>query len=60
MFCKAIVSKRKEHFDKDEYKRLRGLIKPMYKDLKRYIKANGHFNLVEVYDNDGDIVIIRV
>ena len=32
----------------------------VYNILKRYVKANGHFNLIEVISHDGDKVLIRV
>ena len=35
-------------------------VKEMYAIIKRAIKANGHFNLVEVESADGEKVIIRV
>ena len=31
-----------------------------YKALRKYIKENGHFTLVEVHSNDGDEVVISV
>ena len=48
------------NYDPEEWKRYRENIKQGYKVLKKYIKENGHFNLVEVYSNDGGIVLIRV
>ena len=36
------------------------LAKKLYKCLKTVIKANGHFNLVEVDSADGTKVIIRI
>ena len=44
----------------EEIYNLQQKIKSCYKQLKHFIRINGHFNIVEVYDNDGDIVIIRV
>ena len=32
----------------------------IYNILKRYVKENGHFNLVEVHSHEGEEVIIRV
>lgn len=32
----------------------------LYKVLKQCIKANGHFNLVEVESHDGEKVLIRI
>lgn len=48
------------NYDPEELKHYRENIKQGYKVLKKYIKENGHFNLVEVYSNDGGIVLIRV
>lgn len=31
-----------------------------YKNLKKYVKQHGHFNLVEIESSDGDKVIIEV
>lgn len=35
-------------------------IKKIYKDLKTYIKKCGHFNLIEVYSNNGEVIIVRI
>ena len=35
-------------------------VKEMYKALRRVIKTQGHFNLVEVESADGEKVLIRV
>lgn len=32
----------------------------IYNSLKEYIKVNGHFKLIEIEDNDGDLIIIKV
>lgn len=34
-------------------------VKKIYKELRKYVKANGHFNLIEVSDNK-TYVLIRV
>lgn len=31
-----------------------------YKNIKHYIKLNGHFNLIEIYSSAGDIIKIRI
>ena len=32
----------------------------IYNTIKRYVKENGHFNIIEVDSHDGEKVIIRV
>ena len=32
----------------------------LYKSLKKYIKENGHFTLIDIVSSDGDKVIIKV
>lgn len=48
----------------DTSKKITNLIKnnskKFYKILKKYIKANGHFTLVDIESADGDIVKIIV
>lgn len=34
--------------------------KKAYKELRKYIKKYGHFNLIEVKEKNGDTVIIRL
>ena len=34
--------------------------KPYYRILKKYIKENGHFTLIDVADSEGNIVTITV
>ena len=36
------------------------LLNKIYKVLKRFVKENGHFNLVEINENNGDVVLIRI
>lgn len=36
------------------------LLNEIYKVLKRFVKENGHFNLVEINENNGDVVLIRI
>lgn len=36
------------------------LLNIIYKVLKRFVKENGHFNLVEINENNGDVVLIRI
>lgn len=42
----------------DEYLKIRYIIKTTYKELRKYIKENGHFKLLEVKSDDGDVTII--
>ena len=39
---------------------LQARIKHAYKKLKEYVKAHGHFYLVEVHEKEGGVVKIRV
>ena len=57
LFCKAAI--KYSHIDGDLIS-LQKQIKGAYKLLKKYIKENGHFKMVEVFGNNGDIVIIQV
>ncbi|MCR5079700.1 MAG: hypothetical protein K6B65_07280 [Bacilli bacterium] len=41
-------------------KELKTNIRVAYKGLKAFIKENGHFNLVEVRQKDGGIILIKV
>lgn len=43
-----------------EYEKYRLLSKKMYKNLKAYIKENGHFDFVDIDSNDGDKIKIRM
>ena len=36
------------------------LLNEIYKVLKQFVKENGHFNLVEINGNNGDVVLIRI
>lgn len=55
-----IISSDKEKDEKYNNKERKAELKKAYKGVKKYIKENGHFNLVEVKSADGDIVLIRV
>ena len=46
--------------EQEEIEKINALTKQTYKDLKKFIKTNGHFNLVEVDAKDGTRVKIRV
>lgn len=46
--------------DNDGLNKLVDISSIAYKDLKKFIKENGHFNLVEVDATDGTKVVIRV
>ncbi len=39
---------------------LQKLLASVHKHLKTYVKANGHFTLLETYSKDGDTVVIDV
>lgn len=43
-----------------EYKKYYKISKDIYKALKKYVRENGHFDLVDVDSNDGDRVKIRI
>ena len=58
LFLKTISSD--EEKDEKYNKERKAELKKAYKGVKKYIKENGHFNLVEVKSADGDIVLIRV
>lgn len=36
------------------------LLNKIYKVLKQFVKENGHFNLMEINENNGDVVLIRI
>lgn len=50
----------KDEIVKSENTLTREQIIEMYKALKQYVKANGHFNLVEIDTHDGEKILIRV
>lgn len=58
-FVWNMILKHQKNIDFD-YKLAYETIKKAYKPLRRFIKVNGHFNLVEVIDKSGEIVRIRV
>ena len=41
-------------------KELSKIVPSLYKEIKKYIKLHGHFNLVEIKSHDGSEVIIRL
>ena len=59
MFSRFISKKNKE-FKKKTYEEYRAFIKPAFKELKRYIRAKGHFYLVEIESAEGEIIKIKV
>lgn len=56
---KFIVSIIKKNID-NKTKIYLDMIPQIYKSLKKYIKQNGHFILVDVDSSDGDKVLIKV
>ena len=55
-YNEAVESKREAFEMPISYKQIR----EMYASLKRIIKTNGHFNLVEVEKADGSKILIKV
>lgn len=52
---------RKNNKDNDfDFILMEKIIRDGYKELKKFIKTNGHFTLVEVIDGDGEIVRIII
>lgn len=43
-----------------DYDALHHTIKVGYKALVKFIKVNGHFDLVHIVDKDGEVIKIRV
>jgi len=43
-----------------DFKTLGHTMPKIIQGLKKYIRRNGHFNLVEVKSHDGDYVLIRL
>lgn len=58
-FVWKMIGKKSKDSDFD-FKPMYQVAKRGYKDLKRFIKINGHFNLVEIIDQEGNVVIIRI
>ena len=55
---KMFEEKGKNHIeDKKELKKNLNIV---IKQIRTYIRENGHFNLVEVHSSDGENIIIRV
>lgn len=53
-----IKGKLATHFlEKEEKGQFEAFILPFYKELKKYIKENGHFTLVEINGKDKQIFI---
>ena len=54
------IAQQREQAKKQSTPITREQVKEMYNILKRCIKLNGHFNIVEVETHDGEKVLIRV
>ena len=42
----------------EEYKEYRDILPVIYKELRKYVKENGHFTFVEVESNDTYVKIV--
>jgi len=43
-----------------DFKLMYKVIKKGYKELKKYVKTNGHFTLVNIVDSEGNLVRIII
>ena len=55
-----VIEKNADWKDKDLIRKYQPVIVMCYDALNEHIKANGHFNLVEVIQQDGTEVTIRL
>ena len=54
---RALEKRSKGSFD---FASLGAKMPALVKELRRYVRRHGHFNLIEVRDKDGTYVLIRV
>ena len=59
MKSKSFLLMISKNINEDDKKNIK-LIPTLYKDVKKYIKSNGHFTLLEVDSNQGDKVQIII
>ena len=59
MKSKSFLLMISKNINEDDKKNIK-LITTLYKDVKKYIKSNGHFTLLEVDSDQGDKVKIII
>ena len=59
MKSKSFLLMISKNINEDDKKNIK-IIPTLYKDVKKYIKSNGHFTLLEVDSNQGDKVKIII
>lgn len=58
LMWKLIANKTKD--SSIDYKQARFISQLVYRDLRKYIRRNGHFDVVNITSTSGEKVIIRV
>ena len=59
-FIWKLIMKDADDQEKAELLQYKQLVSDCLAALREYVKHNGHFNLVEFENNDGDYVLIRL
>ena len=57
---KILENSNDKEIDSSEIAKLQKQIKSIYKFLKKFVRENGHFTLIDVEEKSGDKVLIKI